>query len=77
LTASGNDRVLAEAGAYTPSGVHTSIRIIERALCVRRADGTYIDDLDGARYIDDHAAFGPFVLEHCCPDIVERVVEGH
>jgi glutamate-1-semialdehyde aminotransferase len=75
LTASGDDRVLAEQ--YTPSGVHTSIRIIELALCVRRADGTYIDAVDGARYIDDHAAFGPFVLEYCYPDIVERIVEAH
>jgi glutamate-1-semialdehyde 2,1-aminomutase len=30
--------------------------------------------VDGKRYIDYHAAFGPFILGHCYPDVVERVV---
>jgi glutamate-1-semialdehyde 2,1-aminomutase len=74
MTESGNARFLAEASAYTPGGVHTSIRIIDPPLCVRRAEGAYIEDVDGRRYIDYHAAFGPFILGHCYPDVVERVV---
>ncbi len=74
MTESGNARLLEEASAYTPGGVHTSIRIIDPPLCVRRAEGAYIEDVDGRRYIDYHAAFGPFILGHCYPDVVERVV---
>jgi glutamate-1-semialdehyde 2,1-aminomutase len=76
VTLSGNHRLLEEASAYTPGGVHTSIRIIDPPLCVRRAQGAYIEDLDGKRYIDYHAAFGPFILGHCYPEVVERVVEA-
>jgi glutamate-1-semialdehyde 2,1-aminomutase len=50
--------------------------MIDPPLCVRRANGAYIEDVDGARYIDYHAAFGPFILGHCYPDVVERVVEA-
>jgi glutamate-1-semialdehyde 2,1-aminomutase len=74
MTGSGNSRLLEEASAYAPGGVHTSIRIIDPPLCVRRAEGAYIEDVDGRRYIDYHAAFGPFILGHCYPDVVERVV---
>jgi len=75
VTLNGNQQLLEEASAYTPGGVHTSIRIIDPPLCVRRAQGAYIEDVDGKRYIDYHAAFGPFILGHCYPDVVERVVE--
>src|SRR5258705_7352067 len=74
MSGAGNARLLEESSAYTPGGVHASIRIIDPPLCVRRAEGAYIEDVDGRRYIDYHAAFGPFILGHCYPDVVERVV---
>ena len=74
VTGSGNERLLDEASTYAPGGVHTSIRIIDPPLCVRRAEGAYIEDVEGKRYIDYHAAFGPLILGHCYPDVVESVV---
>lgn len=72
---SGNARLLEESNRYTPGGHHTSIRMIDPPLCVRRAKGAYLWDEDGKRYIDYHAAFAPIVLGHCYPAVVERVVE--
>ncbi len=74
-TDSGNRALLEESSKYTPGGVHTSIRIIDPPLCIRRAEGAYIWDVDGKRYIDYHAAFAPIILGHCYPAVVERVVD--
>ena len=71
----GNVRLREAATEFTPGGLHTSIRIIEPPLCVRRARGAYLWDEDGKRYIDYHAAFAPIILGHCYPAVVERVTE--
>lgn len=71
----GSAALLEEASRVTPGGVHTSIRRIEPALSFARAEGAYIYDVDGNRYIDYHAAFGPFILGHCYPAVTERVRE--
>jgi glutamate-1-semialdehyde 2,1-aminomutase len=71
----GNVRLHEEAKEYTPGGVHTAIRIASPPLCIRKAQGAYLWDEDGKRYVDYHAAFAPIVLGHCYPAVVERVVE--
>lgn len=73
VTVSRNQELLAESTKYSPGGVHTSIRMIDPPLCVRKAQGAYIEDADGKRYIDYHAAFGPIILGHCYPEVVELV----
>lgn len=70
---SANVTLREEAKRYVPGGLHTSIRMIEPPLCVRRAKGAYIWDEDGKRYIDYHAAFAPIILGHCYPQVVDRV----
>jgi glutamate-1-semialdehyde 2,1-aminomutase len=70
-----SEALLATASQVTPGGVHTSIRRIEPQLSFARAQGAYIYDVDGNRYIDYHAAFGPFILGHCYPAVTERVSE--
>lgn len=74
-TGDANLRLRDEAKTYTPGGVHTSIRIIEPPLCIRRAQGAYLWDEAGKRYIDYHAAFAPIILGHCYPAVVDRVSE--
>lgn len=71
----GNIRLLQESSEFVPGGLHTAIRIIDPPLCIRRAQGAYIWDVDDKRYIDYHAAFAPIILGHCYPDVVDRVVE--
>ena len=72
---SANLALMEEARRYVPGGLHTSIRMIEPPLCVRRAKGAYLWDEDGKRYIDYHAAFAPVILGHCYAQVVDRVAE--
>ena len=43
---------------------------------VARAEGTYIWDMDGNRYIDYRVGFGPVILGHGHPVVVKRVAEA-
>ncbi len=65
--------LLDRAMAVTPGGVNTARRKIDPPLCVRRAHGAYLEDLDGNRYVDYHAAYGAILLGHCHPAVNERV----
>jgi glutamate-1-semialdehyde 2,1-aminomutase len=74
-TATGSRQLLAEAGKVVPGGVHSGRRKLEPPLCVRRASGAYLEDVDGNRFIDYHAAYGAILLGHSYPDVVRRVSE--
>lgn len=65
-----------EANLYTPGGVHTSIRNVEPHLVFTRAEGAYIYDADGNKYIDYQAAFGPYILGHNHPYVNGKVMEA-
>jgi glutamate-1-semialdehyde 2,1-aminomutase len=56
--------------------VSSANRLIEPNLAFTRAQGAYIYDADGKRYIDYHAAFGPPILGHCHPAVTRRVCEA-
>jgi glutamate-1-semialdehyde 2,1-aminomutase len=47
---------------YIPGGVMSLPRRVEPELAFERAEGAYLWDADGNRYIDYHAAFAPAVL---------------
>jgi glutamate-1-semialdehyde 2,1-aminomutase len=64
--------LLERATRVAPGGVHTSIRRVDPPLCFTRAEGAYLEDADGNRYIDYHAAFGPIVLGHCYEPVNAR-----
>jgi glutamate-1-semialdehyde 2,1-aminomutase len=66
-------RLLAEAAQYIPGGVNSNRRKIDPPLCVLRGQGAYLVDLDGRRFIDYHAAYGPILLGHAYPSTIERV----
>ncbi len=63
---------LREAEAVAPGGVHTSIRRLNPTLGFIRAEGARLFDADGNTYIDYHNAFGPVILGHAHPAVVER-----
>ncbi|WP_308636455.1 aspartate aminotransferase family protein [Paenibacillus silvisoli] len=69
-------RLYEEAKLYSPGGVHTSIRNVEPHLVFTRAEGAYVFDADGNRYIDYQAAFGPFILGHNHPYVNGKVIEA-
>jgi glutamate-1-semialdehyde 2,1-aminomutase len=64
------------ASKFIPGGVSSTNRLIDPNLTFTRAQGAYIYDADGKRYIDYHAAFGPPVLGHCHPEVNARACEA-
>jgi glutamate-1-semialdehyde 2,1-aminomutase len=67
--------LLDAAARVVPGGVNTCRRKIDPPLCARRGYGAYIEDMDGRRYLDYHAAYGAVVLGHAYPEVNERVHE--
>lgn len=70
-----NRRLCNEAAKFTPGGTHSAIRTSAAPVCIRRAQGPYMWDEGGQRYIDYHAAFAPVILGHCYAPLVDRVAE--
>ncbi len=68
-----SENIFHHAKQFIPGGVSSSNRLVEPNLVFTRAEGAYIYDADGQRYIDYHAAFGPPILGHCHPEVNERV----
>ncbi len=58
-----------------PYGVSSNFRYWGEhdTLVINRGQGAYIWDADGVRYIDYRLAFGPIILGHAYPSVVERV----
>src|SRR6266498_3329143 len=68
--------IYARAIRVIPGGVSSANRLVDPNLVFTRAQGAYIYDADGKRYIDYHAAFGPPILGHCHPEVTQRVCEA-
>lgn len=61
--------------AYIPGGTSSTNRIIEPALRFARAQGAYMWDADGNRYIDYHAGFAPYFLGHNFQPVNQAAIE--
>ena len=63
---------------HIPGGMFSLNRETEPAIVFEKGEGAYLWDADGNRYIDYHAAFGPYLLGHNAAEInraVERTFE--
>jgi glutamate-1-semialdehyde 2,1-aminomutase len=49
---------------------------LDEPLFVRRAEGAYVEDADGTRYVDWVMSWGPLILGHAAPPVVEAVREA-
>lgn len=56
-----------------PGGVSSDVRMGGPALVFDRADGAYLYDLDGHRYLDYVMGMGPLILGHTPPAVVAAV----
>ena len=67
-----------EALAVLPGGVNSPVRAMaaigHSPIFVQRAEGAELFDVDGNRYVDYVCSWGPLVLGHAHPDVVEAVV---
>ena len=65
---------------YFPGGVNSPVRAF-RAVgghppFVARAEGAYLYDADGNRYVDLFGSWGPMILGHAFPPVVEAIREA-
>jgi glutamate-1-semialdehyde 2,1-aminomutase len=68
------------AKAYFPGGVNSPVRAF-RAVgghppFVVRAEGAYLYDADGNRYVDLFGSWGPMILGHAFPPVVEAICDA-
>ena len=61
-----------------PHGVNSNFRYWgdEDTIVVDRGEGAYVWDMDGKKYIDYRLGFGPVILGHAYPPVVQRVQEA-
>lgn len=68
------------AESFFPGGVNSPVRAF-RAVgghppFVQRAEGAYLVDADGNRYLDLFGSWGPMILGHAFPPVVEAIREA-
>ncbi len=76
-TLSRNDAFFERAKAVIPGGVNSPVRAFKAVggtpRFVQRAQGAYFWDADGQRYIDYIGSWGPMILGHGHPAVLEAV----
>ncbi|HAW78952.1 MAG TPA: aspartate aminotransferase family protein, partial [Balneola sp.] len=75
-----NSKALFErAQKVIPGGVNSPVRAFNSVggspVFIKRAEGAYLFDEDGNKYIDFIGSWGPMLLGHADPDIVDAVRE--
>jgi len=72
-----SEELFAKAKAIIPGGVNSPVRAFKSAGCnpifIERAVGSKIYDVDGNEYIDYVGSWGPMILGHCHPKVVEAI----
>src|SRR5438132_4292919 len=70
----------ARARQLIPGGVNSPARAFGgvggEPIFFERGEGAYLFDLDGNRYIDYVGSWGPLILGHCHPRVVEALREA-
>ena len=69
-----------EAQELLPGGVNSPVRAFRGVggtpLFIDAANGPYLYDVDGNRYLDYVQSWGPMILGHAYPSVVEAVVQA-
>lgn len=72
-----SERAMEEAKQYMPGGVNSPVRAYPHLGCpppfIERAQGSHITDIDGNTYIDYVGSWGPMILGHAYPAVVEAL----
>ena len=74
-----SSELFADAEKVIPGGVNSPVRAFKAVggtpIFAKSAKGAYVFDEDGNRYIDYINSWGPMVLGHAFPPVVEAVIE--
>ncbi len=72
--------LLARAERIIPGGVNSPVRAFRsvggKPVFISRAEGAYLFGADGKRYVDYVGSWGPMILGHAHPAIVEAIVSA-
>src|SRR5919109_5467642 len=73
-------RLLGAAARVIPGGVNSPVRAFRAVggdpVFIARAEGARIVDVDGRSYLDFVGSWGPLILGHAAPAVVEAVTEA-
>ncbi|HYA50488.1 MAG TPA: glutamate-1-semialdehyde 2,1-aminomutase, partial [Streptosporangiaceae bacterium] len=66
-----------EAASLFPGGVNSPVRAFRAVggepLFIAQGSGAYLQDVDGRRYVDYMMSWGPLILGHAAPPVVEAL----
>src|SRR5512142_1682195 len=72
--------IFERARQVIPGGVNSPVRACRSVgvdpVFVAQGDGAYITDVDGNRYIDLIGSWGPLILGHSHPEILDAIAEA-
>ena len=72
-----SEELFSQAQKYIPGGVNSPVRAFKSVggtpLFIERAEGAYLYDVDGKKYIDYVGSWGPMIAGHAHPDVIEAV----
>src|SRR6516164_7851268 len=75
-----SEQHFAEALQYIPGGVNSPVRAFRavggQPFFVNRARGARVWDVDGNEYVDYVGTWGPAILGHACPAIIQAVQQA-
>lgn len=75
-----SSKLFERARDVIPGGVNSPVRAFKSVggtpIFIRRAEGAYVEDEDGNRYIDYVGSWGPMLLGHAEPSVVAAVREA-
>lgn len=78
LSLSRSHELFAEAQILLPGGVNSPVRAFRgvggNPVFIDHAQGPYLYDVDGNRYLDYVQSWGPMILGHAYPSVVEAVI---
>lgn len=71
------EQLFKQANKHIPGGVNSPVRAFNGVggtpVFIEKAQGAYLWDVDGKRYVDYIGSWGPMILGHAHPDIVHAV----
>lgn len=80
LTLSRSHELFQEAQTLLPGGVNSPVRAYRgvggEPVFIDHANGPYLYDVDGNRYLDYVQSWGPMILGHTYPPVLEAVIEA-
>ncbi len=73
------DNLYAEAQKYIPGGVNSPVRAFKQVggapIFFKKGEGPYIYDEEGKKYIDYVGSWGPMIVGHAHPEVIDAVIE--